>query len=300
MFFDPGPLEHLPAHLACEINYRPPLDWPALLAYLGRRGAAGVEAVQGSRYIRTARLEGRQGWLGIAPTPAKNALRVEVSEGLADVLLPVLRRVRRLCDLAADPLPIAAHLGALAVENAGLRVPGAFDGFEVSVRAILGQQCSVRAATTLMSRLVGAFGDSIETPHPALSRLSPPAERLAEAPVEALAGLGMPRRRAEAIRLLARAAAEGQLLLAPGSSLEETLARLKDLPGIGDWTAQYIAMRVLHWPDAFPHTDLGLRKALGEKNPRRILERAEAWRPWRAYATMHLWAALSEDKRRQR
>jgi AraC family transcriptional regulator of adaptative response / DNA-3-methyladenine glycosylase II len=281
--------------LACEVAYRPPLDWPALLAYLGRRGAAGVEAVQGDEYLHTVRLGGKQGWLRVRPAPEKAALQVELSSGLAAAWLPALRRVKRLFDLAADPRPVAAHLGPLAARNPGLRVPGAFDGFEVAVRAILGQQTSVRAATTLMSRLVAAFGEPVETPYPALSLLSPGAERLAETPAAALAALGMPRRRAEAIRLLACAVADQQLCLEPGADVEATVGRLQELPGIGEWTAQYIAMRVLGWPDAFPHTDLGIRKALGENRPRRILELAEAWRPWRAYATMHLWESLSRQ-----
>jgi AraC family transcriptional regulator of adaptative response / DNA-3-methyladenine glycosylase II len=171
-------------------------------------------------------------------------------------------------------------------------VPGAFDGFEMALRAILGQQVSGKAATTVASRLAAAFGEPIETPFPGLARLSPEPARLAAAGVDGVAAHGVFGSRAGAVVALAEVAAGGSLRLDPGADLSTTIAGLKALPGIGEWTAQYVAMRALAWPDAFPHTDLGICRALNEKNPRRVLERAEAWRPWRAYAAMHLWASL--------
>ena len=171
----------------------------------------------------------------------------------------------------------------------GLRVPGAFDGFEVAVRAILGQQVTVAGASTLAGRFVEAFGDAIDTSVAGLNRLFPSAARIAALDVEALRGCGLVATRARAIVGVARAVADGSVALERDVPLEPTLARLRAIPGIGDWTAQYIAMRALAWPDAFPEQDLGIMRALGEKSPARIRSQADAWRPWRAYAAMHLW-----------
>jgi AraC family transcriptional regulator of adaptative response / DNA-3-methyladenine glycosylase II len=282
--------------LAFEVAYRPPLDWPALLAFLGGRGFDGVEAVDGDRYARTVALGACQGWLAVAPVAGRDALRVEVAASLAPVLLPLTARVKRLFDLAARPEAIAAQLGPLAAARPGLRVPGAFDGFEIGIRAILGQQVSVRAATTLAGRLAAALGEPIATPFPQLARRFPTPEQVAAAEFDALRAVGIPAARAHSLRSLARAVADGGLRLEPGGDVEATIARLRQLPGIGEWTAQYVAMRALAWPDAFPHTDLGIRQALGETAPGRILARAEAWRPWRAYAAMHLWKALETNR----
>ena len=281
-----------PETLVCELSYRPPLDWDSLLTFLVGRASRGVETTDGKVYRRTVSLGKHQGWLSACPLPNKPALRVEVSASLAPALLPTLGRVKRLFDLAASPTLIAAHLGPLADAHPGLRVPGAFDGFEMTVRAILGQQVSVAAASTLAGRFGGAFGDPITTPFPELTHLSPTPERVASARPEELFALGILASRANSILALARAVTDGTISLQPGGDPEATMAHLKALPGIGEWTAQYVAMRALAWPDAFPHTDLGIVKALGEKNPKRILEMAEHWRPWRAYAAMHLWKSL--------
>jgi AraC family transcriptional regulator of adaptative response / DNA-3-methyladenine glycosylase II len=278
--------------LVCEVAYRPPLDWEALRTFLVGRASCGVEAMDNHRYLRTVAVGKHRGWIVVAPSPKKSTLRVELSASLAPALLPTLSRVKRLFDLAADPQRIASHLGPLAAERPGLRVPGAFDGFELAVRAILGQQISVRAATTLAGRFATAFGEPIETPFEALTHLAPTAERIAQAEVSKFVALGIITARANTILALARAVAEGNIRLQPGAEIEPTLGQLKELPGIGEWTAQVIAMRALAWPDAFPHTDLGIYKALGETNPKRVLDIAEAWRPWRAYATMHLWKTL--------
>jgi AraC family transcriptional regulator of adaptative response / DNA-3-methyladenine glycosylase II len=175
------------------------------------------------------------------------------------------------------------------LSNPGLRVPGGFHGFELAVRAVLGQQVSVRAATTLAGRFAEAFGEPIETPFPALTRLSPSPTRVADARLDELTGLGLVAARAGCVRALARAVCDKAVSLEAGPDPVACMERLMALPGIGSWTAHYIAMRGLRWPDAFPHSDLGLRKALGGRSPREVLELAEGWRPWRAYAAMHLW-----------
>ena len=281
--------------LVCEVAYRPPLDWQALLSYLAGRAIAGVETVEGDRYFRTVRLEQTQGWLAVEPVREKNVLRVKLSLSLVPVLLPALARVKALFDLAAEPQQISAHLGSLALHHPGLRVPGAFDGFEIAVRTILGQQVSVKAATTLMGRFVQCFGEPVETFFPTLTHLTPTAERVAQADIAEMTTLGILRTRARSILALAQAIVERTLSLAPGSSIEQTIAQLQKIPGIGTWTAHYIAMRVLADPDSFLHTDLGIRQALGETNPNRILAISTQWQPWRSYATLHLWKSLERE-----
>jgi AraC family transcriptional regulator of adaptative response / DNA-3-methyladenine glycosylase II len=222
--------------------------------------------------------------------------RLPLSLSLVPVLLPVLARVKALFDLAAEPQQIAAHLGALAFHHPGLRVPGAFDGFEIAVRTILGQQVSVKAATTLMGRFVQYFGESIATPFPSLTHLMPTAEQVTQADIAAIASLGILATRAKSILALAEAIAHGTVSLTPGCTTEETIAQLQNLPGIGPWTAQYIAMRVLADPDIFLHTDLGIRQAMGETNAKRMVAIAASWQPWRSYATLHLWKSLERGK----
>jgi AraC family transcriptional regulator of adaptative response / DNA-3-methyladenine glycosylase II len=173
-------------------------------------------------------------------------------------------------------------------------VPGTVDGCELAVRAILGQQISVAAATTLAGRLAAALGEPIETPFAGLDRLTPTAERIAETSTAALAALGMRSGVAAAVSAVAAAIAEGRIVLEPGAVAEEVAEQLVELPGVGEWTAQYIAMRALRWPDALPASDLGLLKAAGVRSPALLTERAEAWRPWRAYAAMYLWESLHE------
>jgi AraC family transcriptional regulator of adaptative response / DNA-3-methyladenine glycosylase II len=191
---------------------------------------------------------------------------------------------------------VAQALGALVKHHPGLRVPGAFDGFEVAVRAILGQQVTVAAARTVAGRFAAAFGEPIESPYAALTTVFPDAGRIAELRYGRIARIGMPGARARTVLALARAVADGDLVLMPNADIEATLDRLRALPGVGEWTAQYIAMRALAWPDAFPHTDLGVLRALGETDARRALAAGDAWRPWRAYAVMHLWQSLQEKE----
>jgi AraC family transcriptional regulator of adaptative response / DNA-3-methyladenine glycosylase II len=302
----------LPADtLRCELAYRPPLNWPALLSFLRGRAIAGVEnivgdreashreACQANRYQRTVRLGQYQGWIQVSLLPQQNKLQVELSSSLIATILPVLTRVKALFDLAADPVPIAHHLRSLSASVGGLRVPGAFDGFEIAVRAIMGQQISVKAATTVMGRLVKTFGTPIETSIAGLTHLMPTPEQIADLSLSDLTALGMTANRAVAIRAIARDLADNPLRLDACTEIESTLAHLKTLPGIGDWTAQYIAMRVLAHPDAFPHADLGLRRALKVEKPAQVLQLAEAWRPWRAYAAMCLWQSLEQPSLEQ-
>ncbi|MEW6690009.1 MAG: AlkA N-terminal domain-containing protein [Pseudomonadota bacterium] len=288
-----------PDAMRFELSYRPPYDWAALSGFLGARAVAGVEALEGGRYLRTARvtLERREqrGWIAVGLARGKPALEVEVSASLARALPPVLSRVKALMDLACHPSEISQALGTLAVRHPGLRVPGAFCGFELAVRAILGQQVSVAGARTLAGRFAAEFGEPVETPFLSLTRVFPSPERISEIRPGSIAKLGMPAARARSVAALARAVAGGALELSPGADVEATLAKLRALPGVGEWTAQYIAMRALGWPDAFPHTDLGVMRALAEKDPKRVLARAEPWRPWRAYAVMHLWQSLAKE-----
>ncbi len=282
--------------LELRLAYRPPFNWTALLAFLGARSTRGVERVGGDRYLRTVRLGGRTGWVSVAHDAPNRALRVELSRDLTLALPALLGRLRHLFDLAARPDVVAARLGAderlarLVELNPGLRVPGAFDGFELAVRAILGQQVSVAAATTLAGRFAGAFGDRVDSPHESLVVSMPGAERVSELDVDAIAALGIVRARAQAIVTIAREVASGRLVLEPGAQPDEAIARLVTLPGIGPWTAQYIAMRALRWPDAFPAGDLIVRRRLGNVTEAQARELSRAWMPWRAYATMHLWS----------
>jgi AraC family transcriptional regulator of adaptative response / DNA-3-methyladenine glycosylase II len=286
--------------LEFHLGYRSPFDWPALISFLGKRAIDGVEHLEGKCYLRTVRIEyagtTHSGWISVAPAPRKPTVKVLMSASLASAIPPVLGRIKRLLDLACDPSEIAAALGPLAAHSPGLRVPVAFDGFETAVRAILGQQITVKAARTLAGRFAAAFGEPIETPSEALRCLFPPPRRIAALGPSQIASLGIISSRANALIALARAVADGGIRLEPGVDVETTMKALRALPGIGEWTAQYIAMRALAWPDAFPHTDYGVLKAMQQTNPRKALEHAERWQPWRAYAVMHLWHSLEKPK----
>ena len=287
-----------------ELAYRPPLAWATLLAFLGARAIAGVEHVEGDAYRRTIVLAHggtlHRGWIEVRPTRRKATLAVAVAPELAKVVPAVLARVKRLFDLACDPGVVEDVLGPLAKRHAGLRVPGAFDGFEMAVRAVVGQQVTVKAATTLSGRLAQAFGEPIATAWAPLTHTFPSAARVAPLTVDDIARHGIIASRARSILALAAEIDAGRITLAPGVDVDATIAALRGLPGIGEWTAQYIAMRGLAWPDAFPHTDLGVMKALGTTSPAKVLAEAERWRPWRAYAVMHLWHTSSGSESRRR
>ena len=298
------------ASLAFELAFRPPYDWPAMLAFLEKRAVSGVEAVDGRRYRRTVRMENAKlgprlhggdgansravGWIEVSPSPRRSALRVVVSASLAGAIPAVLARVKNLFDIACNPGEIAEALGALAKDHPGLRLPGAIDGFEVAVRAILGQQVTVAAARRIAARFAAAFGEPIETPHPGLQLLFPGAAAIAALEPAQVAAQGVVGVRARAIVALAREVAAGRLRLDPSAEVGATVAALEALPGVGPWTAQYIAMRALAWPDAFPHPDVAVLKAMKQRLPAAALETAESWRPWRAYAVLHLWKSLEK------
>ncbi|MBI4564736.1 MAG: helix-turn-helix domain-containing protein [Planctomycetes bacterium] len=283
--------------LIFTLSYRPPMAWDRLLAFLAARATPGVEVVEAGKYQRTVSLNNHRGWISVGPDETLHNLRVEMTPSLLPVLGSLLLKLRRLFDLDAEPNLIEAHLTgdprlrSLVRRQTGLRIPGAMDGFELAVRAVLGQQVTVSAATTLAGRIAAAWNAPAETGHPSLTRYGFDAARLSSVRPARLSAIGLPMKRAEAIVRLARAVAERELDL--GAGAESTIERLQDLPGIGAWTAQYIALRALHWPDAFPHSDLALRKALGGASPRDVLAAGERWRPWRGYAVMHLWSPQS-------
>ncbi|MDR3439381.1 AlkA N-terminal domain-containing protein [Telmatospirillum sp.] len=286
----------LAAGITLTLPFSPPYDWPAMLDFLRGRAIPSVESVEEGRYLRSFVVGSQPGWVEVSHPKDANHLLATIHAEAVSVLSTVVARLRRLFDLDADIAVIDAHLAAdprLAErvrQRPGLRVPGAWDAFELAVRAILGQQVSVAAATTFAGRLAGAFGRPLPQPAAAVTRLFPQASVIAEAD---LTGIGLTRSRAQALQSLARSLGTDPALLTGGDSLDDTVARLGRLPGIGPWTAHYIAMRALREPDAFPAADLGLLRAMetadGRPTPKALLQMAEAWRPWRAYAALRLW-----------
>jgi len=276
---------------------RAPFDYPRLLAFFATRALDGVEQVEGRRLRRSLALGGTggkalAGWIELRQAARGPGIEVRVDARLAPALPRVLAACKHAFDLDCQPETVAGHLGELAASRPGLRLPGAFDGFETAVRTILGQQISVKAARTLARRLVERFGTPIDTPFSAVTSLFPGVARLADCAPSDIAALGVIAARARAIVALARAVADGRIVLAPNVDVESTIARLRQLPGVGEWTAQAIAMRSLHWPDAFPAGDAGVIKALKQRHAAQATRIAEQWRPWRAYAVMHLWSAM--------
>jgi AraC family transcriptional regulator of adaptative response / DNA-3-methyladenine glycosylase II len=287
--------------LSLTLNYRPPFAWDDLLRFLADRATPGVEKVEGDVYSRTLAVDDCLGWLRVEHDQPKSRLVARLSPSLAPVLCHVLNGLRRLFDLDARPDLIDRHLAADPLlapsvhSRPGLRAPGAMCGFELLVRAILGQQVSVRGATTLAGRLAERFGDPAPTPDPALNRLAPTASKLASLHETQLVDLGVTRQRARAVIAAARATVGGEWTLGPTVDPESALHRLTAIEGIGEWTARYVAMRALRWPDAFPSGDLVVRRMLGVRSPSQAERRAERWRPWRSYAVMHLWYSASSQ-----
>ncbi|HZY02484.1 MAG TPA: AlkA N-terminal domain-containing protein [Anaeromyxobacteraceae bacterium] len=288
--------------LTLRLDHTAPFAWPSLLAFLGARAIPGVEVVEDGEYRRTIAVDGALGSIAVRPSPGGGHLVATIRVPRVAALPGVVGRLRRLFDLDADAQAIGAHLARdpllapLVAARPGLRVPGAWDPFELAVRAILGQQVSVAAARTLAGRIAAAYGD--RGPDGAVAFPGP--ERLALARLERL---GLTRARAAAVRALASAAGGDPSLLEGRGDLGETVSRLAELPGVGRWTAHYVAMRAMREPDAFPETDLGLQRGAARRglrpSPGALARRAEAWRPWRAYAAMYLWSADAAAPRRK-
>lgn len=283
------------------LAYRPPYDWAQIGEFLRVRAVPGLETFDDDGYARLIRTEQTHAVICVRPIPGRDALELRVRSAPPTALVPIAAAARRMFDLAADPRQVAADLGAdrqlrpLLRRRPGVRIPGAWDPFECAVRAVLGQQVSVAAARTLAARLVRRLGDPVSTGSGALTHLFPTAERLADGDLD---GLGITGARIRALRALARAVVQGALDFGAGPA--EVDAGLKALPGFGEWTAQYIALRALGEPDALPSADLVLRRMAGGRSgplsARQLEQRAEAWRPWRGYATVHLWYTAGHSR----
>ena len=283
-----------------KLGYRAPYDVDALLRFVAQRAIAGIEHVEGRRIRRTLRagtVAPAAGWIEAEFAAGAAVVRLRYAPALASASGRVVAAARRWLDLDADPQAIDAALAGLPGEP-GLRLPGSLDAFELLVRAVLGQQVTVAAARTLARRLVERFGAPLATPWPELTRSFPAPHTLAAAALESVAELGIIRSRAGAIIGVAQAWGEIAPLLAPRASAQPLIERLCALPGIGPWTAHYLAMRALGWPDAFPPNDVAVLKAMkqlfGTTTPREADARAQAWQPWRAYAVLRLWNTLEK------
>ena len=285
-----------------KLAYRPPYDDVAMLKFLGHRAVPGLElctptGAGGVEFVRIVRMatdtRSHLGWVRLQFEAPAHRVHVQLSDSLLPVLPTVLQQVRWALDLDADPLAIEATLGRDFAHCAGWRVPGTWDGFELAVRAILGQQITVAAARTLTQRLVQAMGEPLATPWPRLTHAFPTPAALLRATPDALGQLGIVRQRQKAIQALAQAVLHEGLDLKPGLQVQATIQALLALPGIGAWTAQYIAMRALRWPDAFPAGDIVIQQRLGVRDgprpERAALARAAVWQPWRSYAVIRLW-----------
>ncbi len=287
--------------IVLRLGWRPPFDAMGLLAFFAARALAGVETVDADamRIARTSRLpKAGVGWVEARFEPAHCRMQIRVAPSFAGCLPVLIERVRGWFDLDADPGTIDAALCRDFPGTAGMRVPGTLDGFELAVQAIVGQQVSVAAARTLLSRLVAALGEPATTPFPELTRHFPTPQALRDASEDRLGALGIVRQRQAAIRAVADAVLGGRLNLQAGDDVPATLSALRALPGIGDWTAQYIALRALRWPDAFPAGDVVLRKALGVASAGAAEVRARSWQPWRGYAVLRAWQGYFDSTER--
>jgi AraC family transcriptional regulator of adaptative response / DNA-3-methyladenine glycosylase II len=299
-----GPTE---AGVTLRLRYRPPYDWDSMLAYLAARAIRGVEIVANGSYQRTVEIDGFAGSVRIVHLPQQQSLGVAIRFPCVRSLPAIVTRVRRLFDVGADIETIDEHLSRdpilapFVARRPGLRAPGGWDGFELAVRAILGQQVSLAAARRLAGQLVARYGEPMPTDcvnHSGLSHIFPAAGRLAAA--ESIV-LDMPAARRTSLKAFAEAALADPTLFRPFATIEESIVRLRSIRGVGEWTAQYIALRALREVDAFPASDAGLLRAAAlmdgvRPSPASLLIRAEPWRPWRAYAAQHLWAAQSDGR----
>ena len=291
--------------ITLALGYRPPYDWGKVLGFLAGRAITGTEVIKNNEYLRTVYLQSADGkalsgWVRVGHKPAKNVLSVTVSESLLPVLPQVLARIRHLFDLYCDPDAVYETLQVMNELQAGLcvlgtRVPGCFNAFEMSVRAVLGQQITVKAASTLAARIVQAYGVPVQTGIEGLTHIFPTPEIILDmgaAITDKLGVLGVTSARSQTIYQLAQALAAGEIDFGLCHSPEEEMKKLLAIRGIGGWTAQYMAMRAMEWPDAFLETDAGVKKALPGYTAKELLALAEAWRPWRSYATVNLWNSL--------
>ncbi len=287
------------------LGYAPPYPWEQLLDFLSLRAIPGVEVVYDGEYCRTVSLPDEEqhivsGWLSVGHLPEKEALRLTVSSSLQAVIPQLISRVCGLFDLSCDPDDVYESLSIMkeidpSLPVHGTRLPGCFDPYEMAVRAILGQQITVKAACTLAGRFAQGYGVPLPCKLPGLDRSFPTPEKILslEGPIEDQLGpLGITRIRSQAILGLSEIFAPGEKDFSIYMEPEAAMKKLREIPGIGVWTAQYIAMRALEWKDAFPDTDYGVKKALAPRNRKEILALAEGWRPWRGYATMNLWNSL--------
>jgi AraC family transcriptional regulator, regulatory protein of adaptative response / DNA-3-methyladenine glycosylase II len=271
-----------------------------MLRFLHARSVRGVEIVRDDAYLRTVQVGSHRGWICVRDEPSESALLVETTPSLAPVLPMLVERLNSLFDLRTRPDVISAHfardpvLAESVTRRPGLRVPGAFSGYELAARAILGQQITVKAATTIAGRFAAELGEPIETSHAELTHLSPAASRVAATTSDAIASLGIIQTRARSLIAIAQEMESERLTLDAGANPDAAIEQLVALPGIGAWTAHYIAMRALRWTDAFPKEDIALRNALGRVSATRAEQLSQPWRPWRSYATIHLWCEAGE------
>jgi AraC family transcriptional regulator of adaptative response / DNA-3-methyladenine glycosylase II len=294
------------SEISLLLPYRPPFDWDSMIRFHQARAIPGLESVTGGRYSRVIELAGSIGFISVGHAPEQSALRVEIRFPELNALPAIIARVRRMFDLSADPGAICAVLktdpllAPLVAARPGLRLPGAWDGFELAIRAVLGQQITVKAARHLAARLVADYGVDVseKAGRPDLTHAFPRPEKFVG--IEEIR-LGMPKARACALSNIAAAKMANPRLFDPYPDLDRAVTRLSEIPGIGQWTAQYIAMRALGETDAFLAGDVGVQKwfVSNGKRPRAadLLARAESWRPWRAYAVLHLWMADSTSRK---
>ena len=292
-------------YITLAIGYRPPYPWEEMLRFLAGRAILGVDMAKDNEYLRTVHLitaAGKHvyGWVRVGHKPQKNALTVTLSETLLPVLPQVLARVRHLFDLYCDPEAVYEVLQSMNAIRPnlcvlGTRLPGCFDSFEMAVRAVLGQQITVKAASTLAARITETYGTPIKTGVDGLTHVFPsPGDILSlDGAIENHLGqLGVIASRSRTIYDLAQAFTQGIIDFDLCAEPEKEMEKLMAIRGIGSWTAQYIAMRAMEWPDAFLETDVGIKKAIPDRTPKELLAMAESWRPWRSYATINLWNTL--------
>jgi AraC family transcriptional regulator, regulatory protein of adaptative response / DNA-3-methyladenine glycosylase II len=290
------------AEVKLRLRYRPPYDWHSMLAFLQTRAVPGMEIVANGTYARTVEIDGHIGSVEISHLPRHQSLSVTIRFPEVKALPAIVSRIRRVFDLGADIQTIDEHLSRdpllapLVAERPGLRAPGGWDGFELAIRAILGQQITVIAARRLAEQLVVRHGRRIppaRATHPALTHVFPTTASLDRAKS---IGVGMPAARERSLKALAEAVSADPNLFSPHSTIDSAITRLRTIRGIGEWTAQYIALRALREMDAFPSTDIGLLRGIARidascATPASLEKHAESWRPWRAYAAQHLWTS---------